>query len=176
MLKFITLGAVAAIFSTSMTSTLALPEKDTEHKVKAITSNLVSTSAIDAYTELTSAETLIALADSRNNPDVVEVDPTAIMLVAAVGGIGIGVALNASKAKIFSAHSTTDRGSISVTEDAIRIEQASRNLRKELLRLLHDDRNTANRLLSQVRKNNPNRSVNWCVEKVIYDLERDRRS
>lgn len=53
-------------------------------------------------------------------------------------------------------------------------EQANSQLQRKLLRLLHNDRNTANRLLAQVKLNHPGRSANWVVEKVIYDLERDR--
>jgi len=41
------------------------------------------------------------------------------------------------------------------------------------MRLLHDDRD-ANRLISQVKMKKSNKSSNWYVEKVIYDLERDR--
>ena len=44
------------------------------------------------------------------------------------------------------------------------------------MRLLHDDRETANRLLSQAKLKHPNKSVDWYADKVIYDLERDRGS
>ncbi|MBD1913772.1 MULTISPECIES: hypothetical protein [unclassified Leptolyngbya] len=53
-------------------------------------------------------------------------------------------------------------------------EQTNPHLQRKLLRLLHDDRNTANRLISYTQKTHPNRSSNWVLEKVIYDLERDR--
>ncbi|MEM8722405.1 MAG: hypothetical protein AAGE84_24450 [Cyanobacteria bacterium P01_G01_bin.39] len=46
---------------------------------------------------------------------------------------------------------------------------------QELLRLLGGDKQTALRLLRNARKNNPGRSYLWYHEKVIYDLERDRR-
>lgn len=52
--------------------------------------------------------------------------------------------------------------------------QANPRLQKKLLRLLHNDRNAAHRLLSHVQQTHPDRSPNWVVEKVIYDLERDR--
>lgn len=38
------------------------------------------------------------------------------------------------------------------------------------------DRATAERLLALAREYNPHRSEQWCYEKVIYDLERDRRA
>jgi len=104
-----------------------------------------------------------------------KVDPAArIMLGLAVVGGAIGVALSTRNAN--SPLKSSSKFSSKSTENTIRIDQASRDLQKKLLRLLHDERDTANRLLSQVKVNNPNRSINWCVEKVIYDLERDRGS
>jgi hypothetical protein len=37
------------------------------------------------------------------------------------------------------------------------------------------DTNTARRLLRNINRTNPGRSVDWCLEKAIHDLERDRR-
>ncbi len=54
------------------------------------------------------------------------------------------------------------------------VDQASPKLQKKLLILLHNDSETANRLLAHTKQNNPHQSVNWAMEKVIYDLERDR--
>lgn len=48
-------------------------------------------------------------------------------------------------------------------------------LEDELVRLLNGDRTTANRLISSTRRKNPNQSEQWCREKAVYDLERDRR-
>lgn len=53
-------------------------------------------------------------------------------------------------------------------------QQPSRNLQTKLLRLLNGDRNTANRLIAAVKARNPDRSIDWCAEKVIFDLQRDR--
>lgn len=47
-------------------------------------------------------------------------------------------------------------------------------LQRRLLRLLHEDQATASRLLAQAELKNPGRPQNWYLEKVIYDLERDR--
>ncbi len=52
--------------------------------------------------------------------------------------------------------------------------QASRNLQIKLLRLLHNDRHTANRLIALAKARNPDKSIDWWIEKVIFDLERDR--
>ena len=54
------------------------------------------------------------------------------------------------------------------------IEQANPRLRQELLRLVGGDRQTANRLIAGVKQSHPEKSINWAVEKAIYDLERDR--
>jgi len=53
-------------------------------------------------------------------------------------------------------------------------EQPSKKLQKKLLLLLNGDRHTANRLIGLAKSRNPDRSIDWCVEKVIFDLERDR--
>ncbi|MBW4467093.1 MAG: hypothetical protein KME07_16835 [Pegethrix bostrychoides GSE-TBD4-15B] len=52
--------------------------------------------------------------------------------------------------------------------------QVNSRLQKKLLRQLHNDRNAAHRLLTHVQQTHPDRSPNWVIEKVIYDLERDR--
>lgn len=54
------------------------------------------------------------------------------------------------------------------------VEKANPRLQQKLLRLLHNDRKTAHRLLTYVQQTHPDRSPNWVLEKVIYDLERDR--
>ena len=49
-------------------------------------------------------------------------------------------------------------------------------LSKRLLLMMSGDRQAALRLLRHARKSNPSKSLNWCQEKVISDLERDRRA
>ena len=68
-----------------------------------------------------------------------------------------------------------NRASNASNEKEIRIEQVSRQLQNKLLLLLNGDRNTANRLLNLAKTRNPQKSDQWCVEKVILDLQRDRR-
>jgi len=38
------------------------------------------------------------------------------------------------------------------------------------------DRRVSERLIERIEFNHPGRSKRWCVEKAIYDLQRDRRS
>ena len=54
------------------------------------------------------------------------------------------------------------------------LDQVSPKLRKELLRLVQDQK-TVNRLLYGTLNSHPSRSANWLAEKVIYDLKRDRK-
>ncbi|MEH2195138.1 MAG: hypothetical protein V7K98_21205 [Nostoc sp.] len=51
----------------------------------------------------------------------------------------------------------------------------NRRLQKRLLVLLNGDATTAERLLKQQRQRHQGESEKWYLEKVIYDLERDRR-
>ncbi|WP_088890216.1 hypothetical protein [Leptolyngbya ohadii] len=50
---------------------------------------------------------------------------------------------------------------------------ANPRLQQRLIRLLHDDRDAASRLVAQAQLRYPGQSPNWYVEKVIYDLQRD---
>ncbi|MCU0525886.1 MAG: hypothetical protein MUF72_13775 [Elainella sp. Prado103] len=53
---------------------------------------------------------------------------------------------------------------------------SAHSLHNKLLQLLRGDRQAAHRLLEHVRHLHPGRSERWYYEKVIYDLQRDRRS
>lgn len=79
-------------------------------------------------------------------------------------------------AKPFQRSSTSNQFSSSSKshENQLSFDRASRQLQHQLLRLLEGDRDLAMRLISQVKIKNPGKSVDWYVEKVIYDLERDR--
>ncbi len=48
-------------------------------------------------------------------------------------------------------------------------------LEQRLLKLLYGERKAARRLIEQAKKKNPGRSENWYYEKVIDDLQCDRR-
>lgn len=88
-----------------------------------------------------------------------------LLTVALVGGATAGVILSTTNKR-------SDRNTTTTT--TTQIDQASPKLRKQLLTLLHNDKETANRLVAQIKRNNPNQSINWAAEKAIYDLERDR--
>lgn len=45
---------------------------------------------------------------------------------------------------------------------------------KQLLRLVGGNRAVAERLVDQVQLSHPNKSPQWCWEKAIYDIQRDR--
>ncbi|MBE9139296.1 hypothetical protein IQ254_19185 [Nodosilinea sp. LEGE 07088] len=47
---------------------------------------------------------------------------------------------------------------------------------RELLRLVGGNRGVAERLVEQVQLRNPSHSEQWCWEKAIYDIQRDRHS
>ncbi|NMF85133.1 hypothetical protein [Nodosilinea sp. P-1105] len=47
---------------------------------------------------------------------------------------------------------------------------------RQLLRLVGGNRAVAERLVEQVQLRNPNHSQQWCWEKAIYDIQRDRRT
>lgn len=168
MLKFLHLGAaLAAILSTQViSSSVASQSKNTTNEwEQASTHQLVLTQISPDF--------------NHDTPEVAEkIDSSTMLGLAALGGGAVALALNAKKAKqsalLSSIPSRSSFTSKLDEESTIRIEQASRKLQKKLLLLLHDERALANRLLNQVKLKNPNKSVDWYVEKVIYDLERDR--
>lgn len=193
MLKFLHLGAaLAAVLSSQVTGSLpSVPEDTANQWAQASTHKLVVTEeTANADTDVINANSILTADSSNNTPGVAEkLGPVGTMLVvAAVGGGAAAVILSAksqspatsdmipysrSNGNSYKSSSTLSHES---KENTIRLEQASRKLQKKLLRLLHDERDTALRLVSQVKMKNPDRSINWCVEKVIYDLERDRGS
>jgi hypothetical protein len=69
-------------------------------------------------------------------------------------------------------HASRPRGRVS---HSYANDPKNRQLQNDLLILLKGDVRTAKRLLAQQRRKNPGKSDNWYLEKVIYDLERDRR-
>jgi len=103
-------------------------------------------------------------------PEVAKlVDPAKIIVgLAVVGGGAAAIFASTKKVSHHSVLSARSKG------NTIRLDQASPKLQKKLLRLLHNDLDTANRLVAQAKRKDPTRSINWYVEKAIYDLERDR--
>jgi hypothetical protein len=175
MLQFLNLSAtLAAVFMTQVTGAIAsLPSKDTAARpVQASTHDLVVSH--EKYHVIPA----ILTADSDNNTleETERVNPALVLGLTALGIAAVGAAMNAkgSDSSKLSSIPSHFHSKSTASPGNIRIEQASRRLQKKLLRLLHDDRDTANRLLSQAQRKNPNKSVDWYAEKAIYDLERDR--
>ena len=52
----------------------------------------------------------------------------------------------------------------------------ARSTRRQLLGLVGGNATVAQRLVSDVQSRNPGRTEQWCWEKAIYDIERDRRA
>lgn len=89
--------------------------------------------------------------------------------IAALGAGVVGLGWHNSRSNQLRFASTG-----SLKPSSVRLDRANRTLQRRLLSLLHDDRQAADRLVAGVQLNHPNRSIDWCVEKVIYDLNRDR--
>lgn len=78
-------------------------------------------------------------------------------------------------------HSSPHRQGLSWQQSSGRLKKGSLGrkgytLQKKLLRMLHHDQATVDRLLRSAEYRHPGRSQQWYLEKVIYDLERDRRN
>lgn len=51
----------------------------------------------------------------------------------------------------------------------------AKSTRKSLLRLVGGNAAVAQRLVRDLQAHNPGRTEQWCWEKAIYDIQRDRR-
>ncbi len=74
-------------------------------------------------------------------------------------------------ARLLQPKSRRPRGRVS---HSYRNDPKNRYLQSDLLILVKGDVAAAKRLLAQQRRKNPGQSDNWYLEKVIWDLERDR--
>lgn len=61
------------------------------------------------------------------------------------------------------------------TPTRVRIGSPSRAVQRKLMGLVGNDRDIVEGLAQRLKLKNPGRSDDWCWEKAIYDLERDRR-
>jgi hypothetical protein len=89
---------------------------------------------------------------------------------------GAALAIVALGAGILGLSWRSSRQSSSTTKTRLNQTAAlpNRSLQRQLLSLLHNDHQAANRLIQQTKAKHPDRSIDWCAEKVIYDLQRDR--
>ncbi len=70
----------------------------------------------------------------------------------------------------------TRRGTSSHHASISRERGVSRSTRKQLLRLVGGSAPVAQRLVQDISDHNPDKPEQWCWEKAIYDIERDRRA
>lgn len=56
-----------------------------------------------------------------------------------------------------------------------RIAPTQSSAHKQLVLMLHGDVSAADRLIQLVQRLNPAKDINWCIDKALTDLERDRR-
>ena len=68
------------------------------------------------------------------------------------------------------------KGSGGLSGAAPRSRGVPRATRQKLLRLVGGNAAVAQRLVSDVQTRNPGRNEQWCWEKAIYDIGRDRRA
>lgn len=135
-------------------------------------SSIIPVRANDLVDESISTESIVAQIDYSDRPNNVE--PTDdFKNIVGVTGLAIGTGFigwqvaKAYKPSIVESIPTVNNNNASL------LDRVSPQLRRELVRLVHD-RPTANRLLSGILTSHPDRSPNWLAEKAIYDLKRDR--
>jgi hypothetical protein len=104
-------------------------------------------------------------------------DTAAAIALALVGAGAIGLGIRASKkyqrsdgAVTFAPTNVPSHQS----DHTSYLNQANRSLQRKLLLLLHEDHQAAERLVQQASFRYPGKSPDWYLEKVIYDLHRDR--
>jgi hypothetical protein len=106
-----------------------------------------------------------------NTEKVQEVNGAAVLAIAALGSAGVGVALTALHERNRPSSKRTFNRRLGAPTGSTR---ANPKLQRKLLRLLHKDARVADRLITQASFKYPGKAPDWYVEKVIYDLERDR--
>lgn len=167
MLKLLPLGTALAtivsiptIFSSPVN---ALAQRTNSSELFALTPAVTSTKAQNITLATTMREPNYQTPRGEESAEA----GTLVVLSVIVGTIAVAVASAKKANKPTTANFQAKPGKVL-------IDQASPKLRQKLLRLLHNDHQAANRLLTHVILNHPNQSVNWAMEKAIYDLERDR--
>ncbi|NJR37854.1 MAG: hypothetical protein HC781_02190 [Leptolyngbyaceae cyanobacterium CSU_1_4] len=140
------------------------------HPISLLLAGIVSSALVAEALPAPRTETLMQITGS-NTEDVQEVNGAAVLAIAALGSAGIGVALTALHEHNRSPRKHVSTGRLSAP---IRSARANPKLQRKLLRLLHEDARVADRLITQASFKYPGKAPDWYVEKVIYDLERDR--
>jgi hypothetical protein len=157
MLKLLHLSAAIAAILGAQISSSSLP---------------IAAQTVTSQIERNSNREILTAQIYRSNPRNEEgLDPNLMLALAGLGGGAAAIALAARNNGYFKSQPKARPVAVG---GSMCVEQASRHLQKRLMSLLHDERDTANRLLYQAQLKNPNKSVDWYMEKVIYDLKRDR--
>lgn len=146
--------------------------------VSAIAGSLITTSVFSTPALAVEAQAE-QLANSRSTaPEITEVNRFAVMAIAFGSTVAISLGLNAVLDRKRSSHSvhSHSKSSSHNSSSPASLNQVSRRLQRKLLRLLHEDQGAATRLFERASLKYPGEHPDWYVEKVIYDLERDRGS
>jgi hypothetical protein len=118
---------------------------------------------------------LVAEAMPAPNAELMQIRPTTeevreVNGGAILGSAGIGIALTAAH----ELNRPAKQRSTPVRSHPTAKLKANPRLQRKLQRLLPEDRRIADRLIAQMALKHPGQSTDWYVEKVIYDLQRDR--
>lgn len=100
----------------------------------------------------------------------------AMIALALVGGATLGLGVNAVRKRqgLQPAHRPALKAAFDQSQNTSDLQRANRSLQRKLLLLLHEDQQAAERLVQQASFRYPGKSPDWYLEKVIYDLQRDR--
>lgn len=114
-----------------------------------------------------------AIYDARYRASVPPPKPTAPAKTARWGLYGVSVKSSAEEP--LRASTRDLQALLKAKRKMAQSQPSSEASRRHLFKLCKGDIDQARRLVQRVRVANPDRSEQWAVEKVIYDLERDRR-
>lgn len=140
------------------------------HPISLLLAGIVGSVLVAEAMPASETETLMQLT-RPNTEEVQEVNGAAVLAIAALGSAGIGIALTAIHERNRPSSKRLSNRRFSTSTNT---PKANSKLQRKLLRLLHEDQRVADRLVTQASFKYPDKSSDWYVEKVIYDLERDR--
>jgi hypothetical protein len=147
-----------------MSHPLSLPKLI--HPVSLVLAGIVGSVLVAEALPAPQTEPQIMQLQARPIEKVEEVNGAAVLGIATLGSAGVGIALTALHER--------DRRNRSSFQPQKISRKANPKLQRQLLRLLHEDHQAAERLVNYAALKNPGHNADWYVEKVIYDLRRDR--
>ncbi|MGD1911622.1 MAG: hypothetical protein ACFB2X_12395 [Rivularia sp. (in: cyanobacteria)] len=161
-IALVSTGIVSSLLSLSLGAAPALGK--TENLISNVTHQ--RTLAVENNSKFQPVVFTADVSSDNIGNQIGENGKTLVLVLAGVGTAGIILSLNRQNKPL-----STRQANL---QENISIEQANPRLRQQLLRLVGGSRQTANRLVAGVKQSHPEKSINWVLEKVIYDLERDR--